>query len=294
MGRQRVLMQAVAVSILILCAALFGCTRAKSTEVSGEGANAPSAAPEADEPDRHIVAEFGPEDAGKEIPPGWREQTFDPDDFPKKSEYKVIKLEDKYVLRARTDGGVSGLYKPVNVKIKDFPYIAWKWRVEQVFEKTDARTKEGDDYPARLYIAFKYDPERVGFFTRATFELAKRRSEEGEYPPLWALNYVWANKLTENTWIPNPWQERSKMIAVQSGSQGTGKWRWEVRNYLKDFKAIVGEEPTPIQFIAVMIDGDGTGSRGVSYFERVELWSDIPPYAESDRLPPPREYEASR
>ncbi len=288
MSRQRIFREAVAVSGLILCIVLFGCTRAKSAEVSGEGSNAPSAAPKADEPDRHVVAEFGPEDVDKEIPAGWEELRFDPDEFPKKSAYRVVKLGDKYALRAHTQGGVSGLYKPVNVKIEDYPYIAWKWRVDQVFEKSDARTKTGDDYPARLYIAFKYDPDRVGFFTRASFELAKTRSEKDEYPPLWALNYIWASNLKENTWVPNAWEERSKMIAVQSGKNGTGEWRWEVRNYRKDLKAIVDEEPTPIQFIAVMIDGDGTGSAGTSYFQRIELWSDIPPYAKSDQIKPPK------
>lgn len=234
-----------------------------------------------------VVADFGPEDEGKSVPSGWRELTFDPDDFPKKSEYRVVKLDGKHVLRARTDSGASGLYKPVSVKPQDYPYVAWRWRVDQVFDKADGRTKQGDDYPARLYVAFKYDPSSVGLLTQAAFEVAKSRSEEGRYPPLHALNYVWANRLSENTWIPNPYQDRSKMIAVESGREGLGRWQWEVRNYLRDFRATVGGDPTPVEFIAVMIDGDGTASSGVSYFGRIELWSKAPPYETPGPLAPP-------
>ena len=67
------------------------------------------------------------------------------------------------------------------------------------------------------------------------------------------------------------------MIAVRTGAADLRKWRWEARNYLQDFKAIVGEEPPPVEFVAVMIDGDGTGSVGVSYFDSIELRSDLPP-----------------
>ena len=236
------------------------------------------------------LAEFGPEDVGRDTPRDWRELTFDPDNIPIRSRYTVVEKDGEYVLRAHTDRGASALFHPVEADPQEYPYIAWRWRVEQHFPRGDGAAKSGDDYPARLYIAFKYDPSRVGLWTRMKFRMAKGRSDYGEYPPLWALNYVWGNTLKENTWISNPWEERSKMIAVRSGPEGTGEWHWEVRNYLKDFTHIIGGEPTPVHFVAVMIDGDNTESKGTAYFDRIELWSEVPPYAQNTDFPEPQKH----
>jgi hypothetical protein len=32
-----------------------------------------------------------------------------------------------------------------------------------VLQKSDATRKDGEDYPARLYITFEYDPDKVRF-----------------------------------------------------------------------------------------------------------------------------------
>ncbi|MCK4373719.1 MAG: DUF3047 domain-containing protein [Candidatus Brocadiae bacterium] len=50
-----------------------------------------------------------------------------------------------------------------------------------------------DDYAARIYVNFKYDPDRVGWWTRLKYSRARKRL--GEYPPLHTLNYIWANTL---------------------------------------------------------------------------------------------------
>jgi len=80
---------------------------------------------------------------------------------------------------------------------KRFPYV--RWRVDQVFGRAHETAKQGDDYPARLYIAFRYERSRVGLVTRAKFALARKASRTGEYPPLYALNYVWVNHLEPDT-----------------------------------------------------------------------------------------------
>ena len=84
------------------------------------------------------------------------------------------------------------------------------------------------------------------------------------------------------------------MRAGRGGDTGVGEWQWEVRNYVKDFKTIVREDPTQLKFIAVMIDGDNTNSNGTAYFGPIELWSELPPRFQGKVGGPPRRYEPSR
>ncbi|MEF8787742.1 MAG: DUF3047 domain-containing protein [Planctomycetota bacterium] len=250
---------------------------------------------EEDTDPRHItLARFREDQVGEQEPGDWKPLTFDSDGGIKPSRYRVVKKDGEAVIRAKTDEGASALVREIEVDPEEYPYIAWRWRVEQPFPRGDGTTKQGDDYPARLYVAFKYDSSRAGWWTRMKFRMAKGEGDYSGYPPLWALNYVWANTLKENTWIVNPWQERSKMIAVRSGSEGIGEWHWEVRNYLKDFRAIVGEEPTNVKFIAVMIDGDNTKSKGTAYFGPIQLWSELPDRFEGKVPDPPRRHGEDR
>jgi hypothetical protein len=242
-----------------------------------------------DTPNTLIVGEFTADQEGKP-PSGWDELTFDPDKFPKKSHYQVVKHDGRHVLEATTNGGVSGIIKRVDADWQKFPYLVWRWRVDRIYPEAQETTKEGDDYPARIYIAFRYESSRVGLLTRAKFEAAKRLSDDGRYPPLHVLNYVWASNLPADTWIPNPWQSRSKVIALHSGKAGLGEWHTECRNYVADFKAIVGEKPTAIDGIAIMIDGDGTNSKGRAYFDQVELRAKPPPDFPKARLERPTRF----
>jgi hypothetical protein len=61
------------------------------------------------------------------------------------------------------------------------------------------------------------------------------------------------------------------MVVVRSGKAGLKKWREEKRDYVKDFRAAFGEEPTEVKFVGIMIDGDNTKSSGVSYFADIRF-----------------------
>jgi len=223
---------------------------------------------------------------GKELPEGWKEQTFDPEKIPVASVYEQVRMGDQVVLKGTTRKGASLVYRPVDVNWRKHPVLAWRWRVDQVFEKQDERSKAGDDFPARIYIGFKYDPSRVNWFTRRAFEKARRASKDGSYPPLYSLTYVWATKEPVNTAYSNPYQDRAKMVVVRSGTEGLKTWHAETRDYAKDFRAIVGEDPPEVEFVAIMIDGDNTGSSGVCYFADIRF---LPRMPRTDKAQPPKE-----
>ena len=59
--------------------------------------------------------------------------------------------------------------------------------------------KEGDDYPARIYVTFQYDSQKVSLFGKAKYEAAKLIY--GQYPPLGAINYIWESRAPVGTTV---------------------------------------------------------------------------------------------
>jgi hypothetical protein len=58
-------------------------------------------------------------------------------------------------------------------KVNDYPRVKWRWKVNNVYGKGDARIKSGDDYPMRIYVMFEYDPDKAGTFEK--FNTGSRR-----------------------------------------------------------------------------------------------------------------------
>lgn len=48
--------------------------------------------------------------------------------------------------------------------------------------------KDGDDYPARIYVSFRYSPGRLSLLDRAKYAAAQ--FVDGEYPPHAGRNYI--------------------------------------------------------------------------------------------------------
>ena len=124
------------------------------------------------------------------------EDGWEPMEFPKIDRHSRYQLTDdngEQVVMATTDNSASGLIARVSVEPGDSLILRWRWKVSNVYEQGNARKKEGDDYPARIYVAFEFEPDEAGFFERA-----KRKTVEvvfGEELPGNALNYIWANRL---------------------------------------------------------------------------------------------------
>ncbi len=138
------------------------------------------------------------------------------------------------------------------------------WKISNILQKADVHTKEGDDYPARLYITFEYDSSRVGFFEKFKFDTI--RLFYGRYPPLAALNYIWESKAPVGTIIPNAYTSRVRMIVVESGPEKLNEWVHEERNIYEDYRKAFGEDPPTISGVAIMTDTDNTGESATAYY----------------------------
>ncbi|WP_312846307.1 DUF3047 domain-containing protein [Marinobacter arenosus] len=197
---------------------------------------------------------------------------WEPLEFPKideHSRYELVTEDGTQVVRADTNGGASGMITRLDVQPGDSLILRWRWKVSNVFEQGDAREKSGDDYPARIYVAFKFQPEKAGFFERA-----KRKTVEvlfGESLPGNALNYIWANTLPEGETVPNPYTEKTMMVAVNSGNERAGEWVTVERDIVADYRRAFGEAPPPLVGIAIMSDSDNTGETATAWYGDISL-----------------------
>jgi hypothetical protein len=214
-----------------------------------------------------VVLGFTPPSTAGGTPPGWEALTFKR--IERHTVYRVVPDGDTYALRAESDGAASGLYRPLDLDPRVYRTLSWRWRVDNVLVKADARTKAGDDYPARIYVAFRYDPATATAWERVRFGAIKLLY--GRYPPRMVINYVWDNRLPVGTAIDNAYTDRAKMIVVQSGAERIGQWIAERRDVYADYRRLFGDEPPAIAGVAVMTDTDDTGERAVAYYGAISL-----------------------
>lgn len=172
-------------------------------------------------------------------------------------------------LHARADASASGLITRLDRPVADAPILRWRWKVTKTLPKGDERRKSGDDYAARVYVAFRYDPARVGAGTRLQYGVAKKL--KGEYPPHAAINYIWANKLPRGAHVPNAYTGRVMMLAVRSGDDEAGAWLAEERDVLADYRRLYGEDPPPYSGVAVMTDADDTRGAAEAWYADISL-----------------------
>lgn len=215
------------------------------------------------------IAPFSSARAGGDFPDAWAPLTFDK--IPRHTRYSLVDEGGRVVVEARSAAAASGLIHEVALDPRRLPIIRWRWKVDHVYRKGDVTRKSGDDYAARIYVTFRYDPDNAGFFEKATFEAA--RLVYGKYPPMGAISYIWASRAPRGGRYPNPYTDKVAMIVVRSGAADAGKWHTETRNLLADYRAAFGKEPPEISGIAIMTDSDNTGESGLAYYGDIELLS---------------------
>lgn len=202
------------------------------------------------------------------LPPDWRALTFP--GIKAHTRYSVVAdAEHGQVVRADATASASGLVRRVDVDPRKWPMLRWRWKADRLVERSDIATKAGDDYPARIYVSFAYDPSRVSFLERAWYAAA--RFIYGEYPPQSGLNYIWDGRVPAGTIVANAYTSRVRMIVVESGPAGLGRWLRYERNLLDDYAKAFGESAPAISGIAIMTDTDNTGESVTAWYGNVEL-----------------------
>lgn len=223
---------------LLLLLAIAGCAAVTAAAES---------MPETDAGGTKRVASFSEGDLS-----GWEEKSFQ-----QHSEYRLVsaasintsgsngELPQGQVLHASTQGQASGLFKELEVDLTRTPYLHWSWQVQNLFAGNAEHSKQGDDYPARIYVVVS-----GGLFFWKTR----------------AINYVWSSHQPVNSEWPNAYTANARMLAVRAGEKQLGQWLHERRNVREDLQRLFGDDITRIDAVAVMVDGDNTGQSASAYF----------------------------
>lgn len=200
--------------------------------------------------------------AGGSLPQGWRPLHFDGIDS--LTEYDLVLQNDLWVVRARSQAAASGLIKPVQIDLREYPVLRWRWKISNVLERGGRAPKAGDDYPARVYVSFEFRIEFANIWQRSKYLLA--RAVFGDLPSR-AITYVWASRGAIDEVFDSPYARGFvKMIALQSGAAMLDRWREEERDVYADYERAFGEAPRAVTGVAIMTDSDDTGESVTAFY----------------------------
>ncbi|MBI3289227.1 MAG: DUF3047 domain-containing protein [Elusimicrobia bacterium] len=199
------------------------------------------------------------------LPAGWEPLTF-----PKIKAHTSYEWDaSSAALHARAERSASGLIVRREGSIVETPILRWRWKIDRLPAGGDEHVKKGDDYAARIYVTFLYDPSREKTAARLKYGLLKKLRRG--YAPHAALIYIWANKLPQGQSTRSPYTKRVIMVAARSGDAGVGEWRSEERNVLEDYRRLFGEEPPSYSGIAIMTDADNTKDAAEAWYADISL-----------------------
>ncbi|MBV1929984.1 MAG: DUF3047 domain-containing protein [Gammaproteobacteria bacterium] len=174
---------------------------------------------------------------------GWSEKSFYG-----QTQYTIVERNGDKVLLADSKNSASALYKKVRIDLEKTPYLNWSWLVGEHLGDINERQKEGDDYPARVYVVIS-----GGVFFWKTR----------------AINYVWSSNQPKGSTWPNAYTDNARMIALESGGVFIGQWRTEKRNVRADLRQQFGEGLRYIDGIALMTDTDNSHGQALSYYRNL-------------------------
>jgi hypothetical protein len=209
-----------------------------------------------------FVGHFSSLTTGMDQPPGWEPLVFKKID--QYTRYDLVSDEGAVVVRAVSVAAASGLIRMIEIDPTEYPILEWRWKVTNILKKGDVTNKEGDDYPARIYITFAYDPSKLSFTDRIKYKVAKMMY--GKYPPTGTINYIWGSQAVVDRIVVSPYTNRSMMIAVTSGAEKINQWVTQRRNLLEDYRNAFQTDPPLISGVAIMTDTDNTGESVTAFY----------------------------
>lgn len=223
--------------------------------------------------EEHWVGRFDGADTA--VPAPWR--LLQLDKRVAATQYRIRLWDGVPAIEATADSSMTLLARPVEVDLSLTPVLCWNWRVDAPLVNADMAKKSGDDYAARVYVAFKLPPSMIDFITRAKLGLA--RVIYGDAVPDAALNYVWDNRYPIGTYRPNAYTDRTRMIVVESGAAKAGSWVSERRDLLSDLKSGFAAEQGEVTLLAVASDTDNTAEKARAGFADLHFVSRDQPCA---------------
>ncbi len=183
--------------------------------------------------------------------------------------YRQATIDGIGAIEANANSSMALLARPIAVDLSATPILCWKWWVEAPVAKADMATKSGDDYAARLYVAFDISDASLGFGTRLKLSLARRMF--GKDVPDAALNYVWDNRNPVGTMRKSAYTDRAQLIVAETGATRARRWVSERVDIAHDYARAFPSQPGQAIQLAIASDTDNTRSRARAAFAEIHF-----------------------
>jgi len=191
--------------------------------------------------DRQIVGDFSTGADAKGVPQGWelKEKSG-------RADLAVVKQDGIHALQLRSTDTSFAVQRQIQVNVREYPILSWKWKVDKLPKGGDFRTTKTDDQAAQLFVAFSR--------TRA-------------------IVYIWDSSAPEGLMAdaPSPPFIAIKAVVMRSGPGKTGQWITEQRNVYDDYRKLFGAttKPPVASGLRLQINTQHTRTSGESYFADV-------------------------
>lgn len=187
----------------------------------------------------------------------------------KPTTYRLATVAGVAAVEARADSSMALLARPLSVDLGATPVLCWRWLVDAPVARGDMTRKSGDDYAARVYVAFDMPDSSMSAGTR--FKLGIARRLFGAAVPDAAINYVWDNRNPVGTRRKSPYTDRAELVVAETGAARAGMWVSERADIAADFARAFGNRPgKPIQ-LAIASDTDNTGGKARAAFADIHF-----------------------
>lgn len=191
-----------------------------------------------------IVMDFSRPFSLDPLPPGWYHRKFLTRPPMKMS---FSSKNGVPALRCETHASGSMLFRHVDIDLQQYPILSWRWYIEQpINSPLDERTRQGDDHPARIFLAM--------------------RTGSGEQR---AMEVIWGNRLKAGDY---KYIGKFPHYVADGGNENVGQWRHEEIDLARIYQVIWKDAaPARVMEMAIFCDSDDTRTSSTSYFAEVEM-----------------------
>ena len=155
--------------------------------------------------------------------------------------YSVEHGEGKRYLHADAKNVSVQIGLEIAWDLEEFPILDWQWRANRFPDRSNERTKEGNDSVLGIYVVF------------------------GKWPFPRTIKYIWSDTLPQGETLDSPFSGRTKMIVLRSGRSQERTWVVEERDVLSDYRRLFSdvERRSTMRGIGILTDSDGTQSHAI-------------------------------
>lgn len=181
------------------------------------------------------------------VPPGWELK-----EFAGRAAIELVRADPGLAVRLRSTQASFALYRDVIVDLREFPFLAWQWRVARLPAGGDVRAGAADDQAAQVYVVFPRWPSPLV------------NSE--------VIGYVWDSNAPVGTRLASPKAANVRIIVVESGASRLDAWQRQERNVAEDYAALFGRQPPRVGQVALMIDANETRGDAETFFADIAFF----------------------